>query len=219
MHDRRPAHTGAMSPLTDYEERLVVLFTGIVLGRWEDVRAVRKEAPAGEPDRGWREAVLQAHLFAGFPRVVEAFEVLDRVGGLGTPDPSELDLAADNAAGEKLFSRIYEDHADAVRDRLAEHHADFGRWIHEHAYARVLSRPGLDPHTRELLAVAALTATAQTRQLASHTKGALRCGATPAQIHAVLDAIETRISYDALRAARQVILKYAPLDEDTSHQH
>ncbi len=203
-----------MSPLTDYEARLVMLFTAIVLGRWEDLRGVRKEAPTGEPDRGWREAVLQAHLFAGIPRVVEAYEVLERVGGLGEVGADEVGLEADAAAGARLFDRIYEDQASDVRARLAEHHSDFAKWIHEHAYARVLARPGLDPHTRELLAVAALAATAQTRQLASHTRGALRCGATPAQIHAVLDTIETRLSFDALRAARAVVGKYAPLESD-----
>lgn len=201
-----------MSPLTDYEARLVVLFTAIVLGRWEDLRAVRKEAPPGEPDRGWREAVLQAHLFAGFPRVVEAYEVLERLGGLGPVGADEVGQALDPTAGERLFARIYDDQAEEVRARLAEHHGDFAKWIAEHAYARVLGRPGLDPHTRELLAVAALAATAQTRQLASHTRGALRCGATPAQIHAVLEVIETRVSFDALRAARAVVSKYAPLD-------
>lgn len=198
-----------MSPLTDYEARLVRLFVGIVLGRWDDVRTVRKEAPTGEPDAGWREAVLQAHLFAGIPRVVEALEVLEKYGGLGEEsEPAPTDAAA----GDRLFERIYRDAATDVRGRLETLSPNLATWIREHAYGRVLSRPGLDAATRELLAVAGLSATAQTRQLASHTKGALACGATAAQVHAVLDLIEGYVSADIFRAARSVALKYAPID-------
>ena len=201
-----------MSSLTDYEGRLVRLFVGIVQGRWDEVRVVRREAPAGEPDIGWREAVLQAHLFAGIPRVVEAYEVLAAAGGLGEPSERERARTLDLDAGDRLFDKIYGDKSEVVRDRLGEHHPDLAAWIREHAYARVLSRPGLDPPTRELLAIAALAVTAQTRQLASHTLGALRCGATAPQIHAVLDTIESRISADVLRAARATVMKYAPVD-------
>ena len=57
--------------LTAKDTRLVRLSAGIALGAWDEVRTLRQEAPAGEPDRAWREIVLQSHLFAGFPRVVE----------------------------------------------------------------------------------------------------------------------------------------------------
>ena len=50
------------------DPRLARLFAAVVLGRWTEVERLRREAPPGEPDRGWREAFLQSHLFAGFPR-------------------------------------------------------------------------------------------------------------------------------------------------------
>ena len=175
--------------ITPKQARLARLFTAVVLGEWEEVRAQRRAAPGSEPDREWREAVLQTHLFAGFPRLVQAYGVLTREGGLGLATRKELEeLAAEEARdrGAALFERIYGDAAEAVRDRLRSGHENFAQMIAEHAYGRVLSRPGLHPGTRELLAVCALAALGQDEQLASHARGALRCGASPEALDAVL---------------------------------
>ena len=45
---------------------LARFFTAVVVGEWDEVRRLRAAAPPGEPDREWREALLQTHLFAGF---------------------------------------------------------------------------------------------------------------------------------------------------------
>lgn len=157
---------------------------------------MRREAGPGEPDRRWREAWLQVHLFAGIPRQVEAGQVLLLEGGLGDPDPGETEGAGtlDHVVrGIALFERIYEADAESVRGMLARGHPDFERWVLEHAYGRVLSRPGLAPDRRELLAVVALAALGQDRQLASHARGALRCGATAEELDAALDLIEDQV--------------------------
>lgn len=196
--------------LTPRERRLARLFTVVVLGDWERVRAERLAAPAGEPDRGWRECVLQAHVFAGFPRVVEAYGVLSACGGLGAIEDHEL-LAEDDQPerGRQLFERIYEKDAPRVREMLRAGHPDFERWIEGHAYGRILSRPGLDPRMRELLAVAGLAALGQDRQMASHARGALRCGATSAEVSAALEAVADLIDAQRLERARQVIAHFA----------
>ena len=62
-----------MSLFDEKAARLARLFTAICLGQFDVVRTLRREAPAGEPDRAWREAVLQTHLFSGFPRLVQAW--------------------------------------------------------------------------------------------------------------------------------------------------
>src|SRR5688500_8150123 len=76
-----------VSPLGAKDQRLIRLVAAIVLGRWDEVEHLRKSAPSSEPDRAWREAVLMSHLFGGVPRLVEAYEVLERVGGLGQIAP------------------------------------------------------------------------------------------------------------------------------------
>ena len=192
------------------QRRLARLFTCVVLGRWEDLARLRAEAPAGEPDRAWREAVLQAHVFAGFPRVVEAYDVLARAGGLGRPGPEELLGEPDQPErGRALFERIYRERAEDIRTALAAGHPDFAAFIEGHAYGRILARPGLEPALRELLAVAALAALGQERQLASHARGARRCGASAEQVHAVLASVSDLLQPERLERARRVLERFA----------
>lgn len=188
------------------ELRLVRLFAACVLGRWDEVTRLRLDAPAGEPDREWRETVLQTHIFAGFPRTVEAYGVLASAGGLGVLEPDERDGASDfGERGARLFERIYAERATEVRATLASGHPDFAEWIERHAYGRVLARPGLSPAQRELLAVVALAALGQDRQLASHARGAVRCGATAAEVAGVLECVRDLVTAERYERARDVI--------------
>ena len=196
--------------LTDRDRRLLRLSTAVVLGHWQALGALRDEAPGGEPDRGWREAVLQAHLFAGFPRVVEALSVLGAHGGLGEPAADEVRAEPDlPQRGTELFDRIYGDHADRVRRFLSAAHPDFADWVAGHAYGRVLTRPGLPADRRELLAVAALAATDQDRQLASHARGSLRCGATVEEVRGAVESVRDLIGDARAGRALRVLERFA----------
>jgi len=201
--------------LDDADRRLVRLFTAGVLGKFDEVLRVRAGAAPGEPDRRWRETVLQVHVFAGFPRLVELYSVLDSGGGLGALDPDEVEARGpdtgerDRARGRALFERIYRDDSTGVRAMLARHHPDFAGWIEEHAYGRVLARSGLGADRRELLAVAALAALGQGRQLASHVRGALRCGAQRSEIDGALECVADLLDPERLASARRVVERFA----------
>ena len=86
---------------------------------------------------------------------------------------------------------------------------DYARWIAAHAYGEVLSRPGLSAARRELLAVAALVATGQDRQLASHSRGAVHCGASREEVFDVLEAIADFVRPERLERARAVLSRFA----------
>lgn len=197
------------------DRRLVRLFVCAVLGRWEELARLRAAAPAGEPDRAWRETALQVHVFAGFPRAVEAYDVLEREGGLGEPAPDEALAEPDRTdRGRALFERIYRDHAPSIRAALERGHPDFARFIEGHAYGRILSRPGLEPSFRERLAVAALAALGQERQLASHARGALRCGASASDVRATLAAVADLLTPERLERAERVLDRFLPAQDD-----
>ena len=190
--------------------RLVRLSALVVLGDWDGLTALRAAAPEGEPDRAWREVVLQSHLFAGFPRLIEAYEVLGAAGGLGEPDPDEHEgQGSFEPRGAALFERIYGDNTESVQARLASFHPDYQRWIAEHAYGRVLSRPGLGADVRELCAVAALFALGQDRQLASHARGAVRCGVPPGVVAEVPGLDEDLVPQARAERGRVVLSRFA----------
>lgn len=141
----------------------------------------------GVPRGELEETLLQGVLFFGFPRSVTAFETLLRTwptecgprgGGLPRDDWP--------AAGHALFDAIYDRNAPAVHAMLESCHGEFHDFVIEAAYGRVLSRPGLDPRRRELIAVGALAALDQTPQLVAHARGARRFGATQDELREAL---------------------------------
>lgn len=209
-----PAHLPPGLPV------LLRLSVAVVLGDWPHLRELRLAAEPGLPDLTWREAVLQTHLFAGFPRLVEAFGVLDEAGGMGTPDPAELapprDEAADVEAGYHFFEQIYGHRAPRVRSMLEGYHPEWASWVLGHAYGRVLTRPGIPAAERELLAVVCLAALGQDRQLAGHARGAVRCGASPESLVAALDAVADLLSAASLRSARKVLATFGVAEEPSA---
>jgi len=196
--------------LSPADLRLLRVFTSAVLGRFDELAHLRRTAPPGEPDRRWREALLQVHIFAGVPRGVEAYAVLEAQGGLGLAHEEQDHATPDErrARGEAFFRRIYEQDSPAVRGMLERQHPDFAHWVIEHAYGRVLTRPGLEPRMRELLAVCALAALGQERQLASHVRGTLRCGGTRAELEEALGALEGLAEPARLDHARRVLERF-----------
>ena len=193
--------------LTDPDIRLARLFAACVIGDWAMVRRERTRVTLGEPDRRWREALLMVHVFAGVPRAVESYGVLEAAGGLGIPTADEL--AEPAVGGAELFDRIYAESKDEVRALLHRHHPLFARHVLEHAYGRVLCRPGLSADRREILACAALAVLGQDRQLASHARGAVRCGATAAEVGAVIDAVADLAPRETIETARDVVRRFA----------
>jgi 4-carboxymuconolactone decarboxylase len=196
--------------LGEKERRLVRLFAACVIGRFDEVARLRRAAPAGEPDRAWRETLLQVHVFAGFPRLVEAYGVLATEGGLGTLAPEEILGESDqHARGRELFERIYQRDSDKIRAMLVAGHPDFAAFIEGHAYGRILARPGLEPSVRELLACAALAVLGQERQLASHVRGALRCGASSAAVLNTIEAIADLAGLERAESARTIAAHFS----------
>ena len=197
-----------MSVFDEKAARLTRLFLAICLGDHESLRALRRAAPDGEPDRAWREAALQTHLFCGFPRLVQAYGILEAEGGLGEPEPGEYDLGADtDARGAALFDTIYANAADKMRERLSSFRPDFAAWLLDHAYGHVLSRPGLDPALRELLSVCVLAAMDQPAQFESHARGALRLGATQEDLSSALDVAQELAPDALIERAREAASK------------
>jgi 4-carboxymuconolactone decarboxylase len=57
-------------------------------------------------------------------------------------------------------------------------HGELHDFVLDTAYGRILSRPGLSPRMRELIAVGVLALTDQVPQMIAHGRGARKFGAT-----------------------------------------
>lgn len=194
--------------------RLVRLTLAICRAEFDELKSLRQSAPEGEPDRTWREAWLQAHLFAGIPRTVEAGMVLAEAGGLGQLSAEERGPERSLERGRTLFGVLYGERAQKVEAALDGLHPALHGAILGHAYGDVLTREGLDTATRELLAVAALADAGLPRQLASHARGAMHAGARAPHVLAAVEQGAERHGPALRQALIDVARRYASSTRD-----
>lgn len=172
------------------------------LAAFPDVALVPRleEARERAGRREVEEALLQAHLFVGFPVVLAALEAWrERVplppassAGAGPPHGGTGRGRGGRGAwrerGERLCREVYGSAYEKLRRNVMRLHPDLDRWMVEDGYGKVLGRPGLDLRTRELCIVAQLAVGAALPQLHSHLRGALRSGASADQVAGALEA-------------------------------
>jgi len=136
---------------------------------------------------GGIEAILQTHLFAGYPRTINALATVRGLGVSPGVRVGEVDSSMWTELGEGNCRTIYGSAYDRLRDRIAGLHPDIDRWMVEIGYGRILSRPGLTLRERELCVIAVLAGQNVAPQLSSHLRGAMRAGATPVECTAILE--------------------------------
>jgi len=197
------------APLSSDLLRLAVAVVRFLPGALDEFASRAGSAPL---DRACREVLLQSHLFCGFPRTIAALDHLSAAGVDLSPSPAPEAAPGDPEKGAALFDRIYGERAAEVREHLANLDPDLAEVVAAHAYGTVLSRGGLDARARELLAVVMLSATGHARQLASHARGAIRCGATPGEVTQALDAVTDLVSPEDMARAREVVARFTYQD-------
>ena len=157
------------------------------------------------------EVVLQAYLFAGFPRALNAAREWRRISGRRAPatdEGEEFGNAAQwRAAGEKTCATVYGPFYGRLRHNIRELHPALDAWMIVEGYGKVLSRPALDLKRRELCIVSACATARQDRQLHSHLHGAIHAGASPAEVAAALDSIADLLGADVSLQYRQLLTR------------
>jgi len=125
------------------------------------------------------EAVLQTHLFAGYPRTIEAMKVVRQY----YPLPVRKKAVVNRLEAGVITSRtIYGKHHPKLIRVMDELHPDLRQWMIEDGYGRVLSRPGLSLQEREIAVLAALMAAGMPDQFRAHLRGAFFTGIERADI-------------------------------------
>ncbi len=170
---------------------------------------------SGVPAAALGEVARMAHLFGGFPRALHGLQALSAaLAAAGARLPAESETGArsradDRARGDHLFRSIYREQSDEVLRRIDRAAPGFAAWILEDAYGRVLSRDGLTPVERELLAIVALVVLDCPAQQKSHVLGALRLGANLGEVRAAVDLAAAELATEVARRAREVVEEVA----------
>jgi len=161
---------------------------------------------AADTPTAWvEESVLQAYLFAGFPRALNAAREWRKMSGVAAPAHEDLpppDLGRWRAQGEQTCETVYGKFYAKLRENIVHLHPALDEWMIVEGYGKILSRPGLELRLRELCIVAACVATGQDRQLHSHLHGALNAGASKEEVAGTLDALVGIVEAGLLLRAR-----------------
>ncbi|MCK6440174.1 MAG: carboxymuconolactone decarboxylase family protein [Planctomycetes bacterium] len=145
-----------------------------------------------------REIIIQTHLFAGYPRALNALDALRQAAEkdeikLDALRPAAIEKGMAEAdllkRGKELWDGIYKDNAKRVADNGERLSPDLAYWSQLEGYGRVLSRPGVDALTRELCVVSALMLLDVHPQLKGHIQGAINLGATKEQLWTLLTVV------------------------------
>jgi len=131
------------------------------------------------------EAILEVHLFAGFPASIEAMFILheSRPGSrIGRLRPSR----GAYQAGVSLMRKVYGRNYPKVLRALTRLSPDLASWIVNYGYGTVLSRRRLTLRERELVAIGVLAALGWERQLRSHIMGARALRIPASQVRSAL---------------------------------
>lgn len=120
------------------------------------------------------EVILQTLLFAGFPRTIEALDVLRNLAPDYSPEIHQRFPSVNR--GTLTCQKIYGTKFDTLLVKMNRLHPDLTRWMLEDGYGRVLSRTGLELKYREWAALVALMATGMVNQFKAHLHGMANVG-------------------------------------------
>lgn len=199
-----PPSRDRLDELDAATRQLVRLSATITAGDERELRSAMPHAAAEIPAAWVEELLLQSHLFAGFPRALNATREWRRSQPLPVAAGAPADLAQWRADGEETCAAVYGEMYDRLRANIRGLHPLLDDWMITDGYGKVLSRPALDLARRELCIVAACAAAGQDRQLHSHLHGALNVGAAPDVIDDVIEAIADQIGAERAQSARML---------------
>lgn len=179
--------------LSSFEEDWLQMMLAVRAGDLDRfVRIISRQSPGPEQWEQIEEGLLQIHLFAGYPPMIEGFLHLKKLypDRSHRADRNHVSEDKQKEKGRQLCREVYGSSFEPMIQAMQDAHPDLARWILRDGYGRVLSRPGLPGRLRELLSVALLADMAYPDQLRSHLEGALRLGGTREDLSEVQRLIE-----------------------------
>lgn len=191
-----------LAPLEPKDAMLAIAAALAADGHVEHSRRVfdflLKEKDRPDPEH-LREAILQTHLFCGYPRALNALGAFAEACKAASNPLNEIklrdtplegdDVAAFRQRGGKLFAMVYGKLAPKIDEIARQASPDLADWALVEGYGRVLGRDVLKPRVRSLCIVAALMPLDVLPQLKGHVQGALNTGNSPEQLWKLYELI------------------------------
>lgn len=162
-----------------------------------------------------RETIYQCAPFIGFPKTLNALEVLNQVfkeRNIKTQLDSTATVKEEDRfeKGAAIQTPLYGDEIKKTLEGLPQDMgADVARFLTEVCFGDFYTRKGLDLKTRELLVISLLVTTGNTGTLKSHIKGNLKAGNSKETITAAIIQCLPYVGFPntiaALKALKEVL--------------
>lgn len=178
------------APLLKHDAMLAICAAMTADGHAENTKRIfeflLKDSDRPDPEQ-MREAILQTHLFAGYPRTLNALGAFkEACKAVSNPLTGEIklrntpleadDMPLFRQRGGKLFAMIYGNLTPKIDQIARDASPDLGDWALAEGYGRVLGRDVIKPAARSLCIIAALMPMDVLPQLKGHVAGALNLG-------------------------------------------
>ena len=183
-------------PVNDVIPRVISLFSASCT--FADTEILEESLKLGKKYNisrdNFYEAVLQSYLFIGFPRMLSAAFVLDKIFPNENTRSENHESIVDilgiwNKRGEELYKKVYKDKSEILKNRVVSIAPEIYEWMILEGYGKVLSRNILDIKTRELSIIAILMMENRLIQLESHIRGAINVDTPMSIIETVINDI------------------------------
>ncbi len=159
------------------------------------------------------EALLQLHLFAGYPCALTALSILYKAFKELYPDAvlnesienDESDFILLKEKGIRTCELIYTKSYAPLMAKIKEFSPQLQEWMVVDGYGKTLSRKDLSIADREILIVAVLTKQGWKKQLYSHIRGAKNVGCTKEILDELLEFGNEFFSVEERHIAKEII--------------
>jgi len=157
------------------------------------------------------EAILQIHLFAGYPASIEGLNALYSIYGPIDKSREEFNLELFEHRGTQLCKEIYTSVFDKMMSKMTNISPDLARWMILDGYGKTLARPSLDITYRELINLVILALGQWKNQFISHLRGSLNIGISMEEILDSMNILREEGTMSSYEFACNVIEEYKTL--------
>jgi 4-carboxymuconolactone decarboxylase len=154
------------------------------------------------------EALLQIHLFSGYPASIEGLSLLQEVYNEKPAAIEEYNVQLFKQRGEKLCRDIYTTVFEKMNKRMHSFSPELSEWMIIDGYGKTLSRANLDIQTRELINICILSLGKWKQQVISHIRGALHVGAKIHDIEEAIECLQTEQTNEAYAFAKEMLKEF-----------
>jgi 4-carboxymuconolactone decarboxylase len=156
------------------------------------------------------EAILQIHLFAGYPASIEGLALLKEIYDQEPHSSEPYDLTLFKYRGEALCRDIYTTVFEKMNSRMHSFSPELAEWMIIDGYGKTLSRPFLDIQTRELITICILSLGKWRQQCISHVRGALNVGISLDDIQLAIEFLKSDKANEAHIFASSILQEFQP---------